>query len=67
MKEKTFLKRLNVYIAGNFKNKTAAAEHYGIFRQHLSQILGGFRPPTAAIMHDVGVKRRIKTTVVSYE
>ena len=48
---------LIAYIARHFNQKRNAAQHWGIRENYLSMVLGGTKPPTSAMLAELGYQR----------
>jgi hypothetical protein len=56
--------RFNEYFRTKFVTQQQGADHYGVTRQYVSQIILGVQRPSDAMLKDIGV---IKTTVFILE
>ena len=57
------ISKLKKYIASNYGNESAYAEHKGFSRQHINNIVKGLKEPTKDILNDIGLEKTIDKKV----
>lgn len=64
MTREEFAQYFSAYVTRNFKRQAYAAKHYGVSGAMISAVAAGVKPPTKAMLKDIGVTREIVKTEV---
>lgn len=64
MTREEFAQYFSAWITRTFKRQKTAAHHFGVDPAMISMVAGGLRPPTKAMLADIGVTRKVIKTEV---
>ena len=67
MKTEAFIKLIDAHIYFKYKTKLAAAEALGVSAQYVGQMINGKRPPSSAMLKEMGYTKHVGETTYHKE
>jgi hypothetical protein len=64
MTREEFAQYFSAYVQRTFGRLKAAARHYGVSGSMISMVASGLKPPTEAMLKEIGVTRKVVKTEI---